>query len=111
MFGKKKKWFDSLCWKGLIQAGGVVGYCGLVGMVFWNGNEWFGKMNSYRGPVLFLSLFVVSVLISGLLVFYYPYVLFWEKDKKKEALRLVANTAGWLLFFVLAGMVCLVLCN
>lgn len=84
-----------------LQAFALVVYCGLVGLVFSQGNKWFGVMHRFLGPVLFLILFVVSVLISALLVLGYPIILFWEKKKRVEALKLVICTTGWLVFFIL----------
>lgn len=88
----------SLVVQGLAQAGGVVIYCSLVGLIFWKGNEIFGKMANYAGPVTFLLLFIVSALICAAIVFYQPYQLFFA-GKKKEALDLVLFTTGFLFFF------------
>ena len=82
------------------QAFGIVIYCGLVGLIFWRGNPWFGKMNNYLGPVLVLTLLSVSVLVCGLLAFGYPVILFWDEKKTRGALKLVGYTAGWLLGFI-----------
>lgn len=49
-------------------------------------------MHRYFGPVLFLILFVVSALICALLSLGYPVYLFWEKQQKTQALKLVAHT-------------------
>ena len=87
-------------WQGFLQAVGVTVYCSLVGLLFWKGNELFGKAPNYAGPVAFLLLFSVSGLICGLMVFYRPYVLFSD-DKKKEAADTVLATAGWLFVFLL----------
>lgn len=87
---------------GFLQALGVVAYCSLVGVIFWQGPRIFPKVNSYFGPVVFLLLFSASALICGLIVFYKPYRLFFA-DKKKDAADVVIFTALWLLvfFFVL----------
>jgi hypothetical protein len=92
-----------------LQASSLVIYCALVGLVFWKGEEFFGKMNNYLGPVLLLALLSLSVLMCALLVLGYPFILFWEDKKIKEAVRLVFYTAGWLAFFVLLMMVGLVI--
>ncbi len=89
---------------GFIQALGVTLYCLLVGVLFWKGNEIFGKPDRYVGPVTFLLLFIASAMICALMVFYQPYILFFA-GKKKEALETVVNTAAWLfiacmLFFI-----------
>ena len=78
--------------QGLIQAIGVTVYCGLVGLVINNGEKIFGQMKSPIGPIAFLTMFAVSVLICGLLVFKKPYELFFA-GKKKEALNVVVYTA------------------
>jgi hypothetical protein len=85
--------------KGFVQALGVVGYCSLVGFVIWKGNQIFDNNPGYTGPLTFLMLFSVSALMCALIVFYRPYILFFE-NKKKEALDLVVFTAGWLFLFL-----------
>jgi hypothetical protein len=91
------------------QALGVTAYCGLVALLFWRGESWFGKLTGFLGPVFFLVLFVTSALISALIVLGYPIVLFWVKKKTAEAIRLVAYTTGWLILFVLIIVAVLVL--
>ncbi len=59
----------SLARVSFLQASLQVGYVALVGILFWRGNEIFGKMNNYLGPVMFLILFIVSALISALTSF------------------------------------------
>ena len=90
---------------GLLQALGVTVYCSLVGLLFWQGEHIFPKVNPYFGPVMMLLLLSASVLVCGLLVFYKPYRLFFE-GKKKDAINLVLFTSLWLfvsllLFFLL----------
>ncbi len=85
---------------GFTQALGVTLYCSFVGLFFWKGNELFGKVPNFFGPVAFLLLFSVSALLCALMVFYQPYKLFFE-GKKKEALDLVMYSAVWLFIFFL----------
>ena len=77
---------------GLLQALGVTFYCSLVGLVMWKGNEVFGRVDSYLGPVTVLVMLSVSALVCGLLVFFKPYKLFFS-DKKEEAVNVVVSTA------------------
>lgn len=91
----------SLPFIAFLQALGLVVYCSLVGLLFWQGESWFGTMSSFVGPTLFLILFVASALISALLVLGYPIILFWEKKQTTKALKLVAYTTAWLAFFAL----------
>lgn len=86
--------------QGLLQALGVTFYCSLVGLVMWKGNEIFGKVDSYIGPVTVLIMLSVSALVCGLLVFYKPYKLFFE-DKKEEAINIVLSTAIFLFIILL----------
>lgn len=94
--------------QGFLQALGVTLYCTLIGGLMWKGNDIFGKIDNLAGPVFFLLLFSVSVLICAILVFYNPYKLF-IKGKTKTALNVVIATAVWLLIFLLAFVIGLIL--
>ncbi len=104
-FKKKKKL--SLPFIAFLQAVGLVVYCGLVGLIFWRGDKWFGPAQTFLGPAFVLVLFVVSALISAFLVLGYPFILFWEKKKTIEALKLVAYSIAWLIFFILLFIIIL----
>ena len=91
-----------------LQAIGIFFYCSLAGFLIWIGNELFGPVENFLGPLLFLSLLVASVLIVALLAFGYPVVLFWDQKKTKEAIEIVLYTAGWLTFFILLLLIVLV---
>lgn len=106
-FWKKEKKEFPLGMIAVFQALGLVAYCGLVGLLIWRGNKWFGPMTGFLGPLLFLSLFVVSALICALIGLGHPFLLFWEGKKPKEALKLVTYTAAWLALFVLSFIVVL----
>ena len=99
----------ALIYISLFQSLGILIYCSLVGLIFWKGNQWFGTMNRYLGPVLFLSLFVVSAAICLLIFGGQAFLLFWEKKKPKQALQLLSYTTGWLVLFVLSIMLTIVL--
>src|SRR4030042_3813258 len=92
-----------------LQALGLAVYCGLVAIFFWKGNEWFGKMSNFWGPVLFLVIFTTSALVSGLLVLGYPFYLFWQKKQTQKAIRLVGYTTVWLVSFVLLGILLMII--
>lgn len=99
-FFRKKKTY-SLPFIAFFQALGLMIYCSLVGLIFWRGSEWFGPAQTFLGPAFVLVLFVVSALISALIGLGYPFILFWERKKTVEALRLVIYTTVWLAFFTL----------
>jgi len=88
----------------LVQALGVVGYCGLVGVVLWRGNQWFGRVSNYWGPFLFLVLFSASALVCMVLTLGYPAILIWKEKQPVKAIQLVGMTAGWLVVATLIVM-------
>jgi hypothetical protein len=100
-FFRQQKKEPSLTLVSFFQASGLVIYCSLVGLLFWRGDKWFGPITSYLGPILLLTLFVTSALISALLVLGYPIILFWDKKQTTEAVKLVIYTTGWLILFIL----------
>lgn len=98
----------SFTFLGFLQALGIFLYCSLVGLLLWLGNSIFGPVQTFLGPLLFLSLLVASVLVCALLAFDYPIILFWDHKDTKNAVRLVSYTAGWLVLFVLIVLITLV---
>ncbi|MFH1186891.1 MAG: hypothetical protein V1697_01810 [Candidatus Levyibacteriota bacterium] len=91
-----------------LQALALSIYCGLVATLIWSGDKMFGEITDFRGPLLFLILFVTSVLISALLTLSYPFILFWQKKKPAEALRVIIYTAFFLALFTLLAIFLLV---
>jgi hypothetical protein len=93
-----------------LQAIGLTLYISLVSTIFWQGNNWFGKVNTILGPILVLSLFVLSALVCGFIAFSYPFHLFWEKKETKKAIKVVGYTICWmvLFFFIVFGSLLLV---
>jgi hypothetical protein len=94
---------------GFLQSLGLSLYILLIALVIWNGEAWFGRIGNFLGPILFLSLFVVSAIICALIALAYPFIVFWDKKNTKEAMRIVFYTAGWLTLFVLIFLVTLVI--
>ncbi|MFH2019611.1 MAG: hypothetical protein ABII80_03300 [bacterium] len=86
--------------KGLVQSLGLVTYITMIAAFIYNSNKVFDKVNQFVGPLLFLTLFVVSAMVCSLIMFYEPYQLF-AKDKKKEAIELVIATTKFLGIFLL----------
>lgn len=94
---------------GFLQSLGLAAYCSLVATLIWRGETWFGRMGNLLGPILFLSLFVVSVIICALIAGAYPFIVFWDKKNTKEALKMVGYTAAWLALFVLIFIFALII--
>ena len=78
--------------QGIFQALAITFYCSLVGLVMWKGDEIFGRVDSFIGPIAVLVMLSVSALICGLIVFYKPYKLFFA-NKREEAINVVVSTA------------------
>ena len=86
----------------LLQSILLTAYIFLVGHIMVNGNDWFGPMNKtpILGMVLFLTLFVLSTLISASLVLAYPFYIFWVKKDLNKATKILIQTITWLIFFL-----------
>jgi len=100
-----------LCKIAFLQALGLVSYIALVSVVFWQGNNWFPQMNSYFGPMIFLTLFAVSALISALIVGRYPFILWHKKKNAEDSVKLLTYTAGYLIGFIILGLLILTFLN
>lgn len=90
----------SLGFIAFLQALGLVSYCSLIALLFWKGNQWFGRVPNYFGPLLMLTVFTTSALVSAVITLSYPFIL-WQKKHINEAVKLTIYTAGWLVFFTL----------
>ena len=90
----------SLCRASFLQSTGLISYISLVSVIFWKGDEWFPKMDNYVGPMILLSIFVVSALVCALITLSYPFTL-WQKGKTKDALRVIIYTALWTIGFII----------
>lgn len=98
----------SLTFLGFLQATGLLIYIGLVSQIFIHGNKMFGPQFNFLGPLAFLLLFVISAIISGLLVLARPGYLFWEK-RYKESFNLIGWTLFWLIIYLLLALLFLLL--
>lgn len=78
-----------------IQALGVIIYTLIIAWVLSNAENVFGKFSDVWGPFIFLLLFVISAAIVGLLIFAKPVFLYLD-SLKKEAIKMLALTIGWI---------------
>lgn len=92
-----------------LQALGLMSYCSLIALVFWRGEQWFGRMPNFLGPFLMLTILTTSALICGLIVFGYPVKLYLKSKKFDQPLKLVLATAVWLVVFSVLIMLGIVL--
>ncbi len=91
---------SKLILKSLLNALGVVVYVLLVALVILNANQLFGQVPNVWGPFAFLLLFVFSAAVVGILIFGQPVMLFLS-DAKKEAVKMLGYTIGWLFLAIL----------
>jgi len=81
-----------------LQALATFAYVLVIVEIMNNGQKLFGNANNLLGGVAMLMLLVVSAAVCGFLVFGKPVMLFLE-NQKKEALKLLYLTIGWLVAF------------
>ncbi len=88
----KKKLILRSFWHAAIAVAYIFG----VAFLMFNGEKVFGKMSGIFGAAAFLLLFVFSAAFMGILVFGKPVLLYFD-NQKKEALKFLFYTIGWLL--------------
>ncbi len=93
MFDKNKLSMNSF-----LNALGTVLYIALVAWLMSNGNKIFENKPEILNGIGILLLFVLSALITGLLVLGKPIYLYWEGQKIK-GIKLLIATALWLIIF------------
>jgi len=77
----------------------LVGYIILISFVLSNGESWFGQVSKFWGPVVILSLFVFSALVTSGLALGRPIWLYFE-GKKRDAIISFFMVTGWLFVFL-----------
>jgi hypothetical protein len=89
----------SLPFVAFLQATGLVVYILILDLFFnFMGTHFVKAPGAFYGPLMMLLLFVISAVISGLLVLGKAGYLFWEK-RYKQSFTLLGWTVGWGLFY------------
>jgi hypothetical protein len=96
-----------LAWS-FVNSVGVLVYVALVATIIQNGEKIFGQMKNFAGPIAFLLLFVFSALVTGLLVLGRPVYLFLD-GFKKESVKMLLYTVGWMFLIMVLVLVASVL--
>jgi hypothetical protein len=89
---------------GFFNALGTVVYISIVATIMQNGSKFFGEKDNFVTPIIVLLLFTLSAITVGGLVLGKPLMLYLE-DKRKEAVAMFLQTAGWLAGFTVIAMV------
>lgn len=92
----------------LIHSLGVLAYVFLVAILLQNGDKLFGKNNNLASVMAFLMLFVFSATVVGGLVLAKPLMLYLD-GQKKEAIKMLLCTLGWLLILMAAVFAMMIL--
>ena len=92
----------------LVHSMGVLAYVFLVAILIRNGDKLFGKNNNVASVMAFLMLFVFSATVVGGLVLAKPVMLYLD-GQKKEAVKMLLSTVGWLLILMAAVFILMIL--
>jgi hypothetical protein len=91
-----------------LHAFGVLIYTALIVLILNNAPKIFGQTMNYLGALALLLLFVLSATIVGALILARP-VMLYLSDAKKEAVKMLVYTIGWLLLFTSIAFIILLL--
>jgi len=89
-----------------LSACGVFVYTLIAGWVIFNGESIFGEANQFWGVAMMLMVFVVSATIVSVLMLGKPIALYLD-GKKKDSIKLLLASIGWLLLIGVIYMVVL----
>ncbi len=90
----------------LIDSIAAVAYVALISVLLTNSRQLFGQVNSVISGIAFLLTFVFSAALMGIVIFGKP-ILWYLDGFKKEAVKLVLYSMGFL--FVILVLVLLTL--
>jgi hypothetical protein len=96
---------------GFLQASGLVAYILIISIFLNNIENIFHKnIGEYMAPIIMLLLFIISAVISSILVLGKVGILFWEK-KYSKAFTILAWTIGWGIFYLILLLTTLFISN
>lgn len=87
-----------------LNALGTVAYISLVGTFMQNASKFLGEKDNFVTPIIVLLLFTLSAITVGGLVLGKPLMLYFD-NKKKEAVTMFLQTAGWLAGFTVIAII------
>jgi hypothetical protein len=95
----------------LIQAISLTAYLGLLSILIFNLKtaHLLQKVSPTFALFFFLMILFTSILICTVLTFYFPFVIFWYKKQTREAVRLIFYLIRWMVLFIFAILVFIIL--
>lgn len=90
--------------RSFIHAVTVLLYVVGVAILISNGEKIFGGQDTIYIPIFMILLLVVSATVVGGLVLGRPILMYWDGNKK-EALKFLVMTVGWLFLFLILILV------
>ncbi|MDO8499797.1 MAG: hypothetical protein Q7S66_04005 [bacterium] len=81
----------------------AVTYITSVTLFMSNAEKTINPEKNFLGPVVFLTLLVLSVAVMGILIFGKP-ILMYLDNNKKEAVYMLLATVGWLAVALVLGV-------
>lgn len=89
--------------KGLYQSLGLAAYCILIAFIMSNLSKLFtnSTMDLLQG-FMFLTIFLVSALITGSIALAYPISLAYKKNIKEAAFIVLSTVVGSIIFLIIA---------
>jgi len=90
--------------KSLVNAFGSFIYISAVAWIMTSGDSIFGRLEGFLAPLFLLLLFVISALVTGVLILGKP-ILLYLNNSKEEAIIFLLYTLAWLVLFAVALIV------
>lgn len=86
-----------------LQSLALTGYIFLVANVMINGEKWFDELDKplIFGPMLFISMFVFSAMVSATVVLGYPLYVFWIKKNVERAAAVLFGTGLFIALYII----------
>ncbi|EKD56505.1 MAG: hypothetical protein ACD_58C00167G0008 [uncultured bacterium] len=104
----------NICRNSFLHALGIAVYVFVVVNIMQNGEKWFGQNDSIWGVFAILMLFVLSTGVCGILILGKPVIMYLDGNTstslgtgKKEAIRFLLATLGWLFLLVIITLIIL----
>jgi hypothetical protein len=87
---------NKLLFWAIVDSLGIFIYSSAVAFIMFNGQQLFGQVQNFTGPLMILLLFVVSAVITGALFLGQPIYLYLD-GFKKESIQLFFYTLAILI--------------